>query len=213
MKHYPKKYANLCHHKGEKKILTLLSADGITLEELGVRFNNFYRETFKELWRINICQIWLEQKLNFKGGKRDLATRHSLPMGPVIAAFFGDYVGISSSLITGNKLSHVIISYFLEFYPDFLYHDPFLDPDYYKFPYKNITLDHLCFVYQVENRIEMLERAEKEEMSFKSFANWVVNWVLCYNDDIGEEVYTVRRLPDNSKYIKNLKRKKKWRTF
>jgi hypothetical protein len=128
-------------------------------------------------------------------------------------AFFNLEVGISPCLIVSTRLWPVVLSYFREFYPDFEQHDPFLDPDYYAFPFDHVTLDFLGVVYQVDNRMELLQEAEKQEMTFMIFKNWVLNWVLSYNDDIGEEIYQLKTQPDNTWYIKNTKRKKVWRSF
>lgn len=212
MKIYPKKYCDLYSWNRIAPYAQGIGVEGDSPKGLGDRFQALYRDAYREIWHFAICQAWLELKITYRGRRRadeDI----SLPIGHISAAFFRSYVQISPCFITSVRTWPIITSYFKTFYPDYEAHDPFIDREYYKFPYEHITLDFLAFVYQVENREELLEKAETDKMGYYDFVNWATNWVLSYNDDKGEEIYTVRKHNDNVKYIKNLRKPKKWRSI
>ena len=213
MKIYPKTYRDFYPVPKRKDSFRNISAEGMTVMELSSKFNSFLRNSFDSLWYMFVCQIWLEQKLLFSGSKKVRNGKYALPIGPESLAFFCFFVGISPSPVTNVRLWNVFLTYFKDFYPDYEAHDPFIDRDYYVFPYAHVTLDFLALIYQVDNRLEMLEEAEKKKMTYYEFTNWAINWVLSYNDEVGEEIYAIKKHPDNVRYIKNLKKEKRWRTF
>jgi hypothetical protein len=88
--------------------------------------------------------------------------------------------------------------------------NPFKNPDKYKYPYNHITLDHLVLVYQMENRLELLEEAEKRNMSHAEFANFVINWSVGYNLENKNEKYSVYKNRFDFTYIKNNDLKRFW---
>lgn len=145
--------------------------------------------------------MWLEQQFTF-GGKRR-AKRWQNGWG--VDNAFSDFVkavGISQKPITANTTFTAVATYMKDFFPEFLKRSPFDDSEYFSYPYKHVTLDHLCFVYLHHERMEMLQYAEENGIRFFDFANWAVNQALCYNDEMGEEVYVVAAFKYMWPYLK-----------
>jgi hypothetical protein len=213
MHFYPKRYKDLYASKEEERRLARLGAEGVSLNNIATRFQEFYKSAYAILWRFFVTQIWLESRILFDGKTQTDFYDNPIRMCPALKAFFTLQVGIPSTPITNTRLWPVVLSYFREFYPEYMEHDPEIEPEYYNFPYKNITIEYLAFVYQLENRKDFLNLAEEGQMSYAEFINWVTNWVLSYNDEVGDEIYTVRRYNDNVLYIKNLKKPKKYRSI
>jgi len=117
--------------------------------------------------------------------------------------FMKAMVGVSQKPIVANMCFTATATYLKEMFPDFLIKSPFEEPDYYKFPFEHVTLDHMCFVYKCEDRIEMLEYADEEKLNILDFTNWATNHVFCHNDDVGEPIYTLSSAKYMWPHIKN----------
>jgi len=119
-------------------------------------------------------------------------------------------VGVSQKPIVANMAFTAVATYLKELFPDFLVKSPFKDPEYYKYPFEHVTLDHVFFVYQCEERMDMLKHAEEEELSIIDFVNWATNHVLSYNEDVGKEIYTLTTAKYMWPYIKNNTYSRTW---
>lgn len=129
----------------------------------------------------------------------------------IFSVYMKKIVGISQRVITINEFFYVYSSYIEEWFPDLLKHDPFKESEYYKYPFKHITLDHLGLVYQCHNRMDLLNYAEEKEMSIFDFTNWAVNQMLNYNDEIGRKIYEISNKSYVWVFIKNLEFKKEFK--
>ena len=49
-----------------------------------------------------------------------------------------------------------------------------------------MKLEHLLFVHQITERLDLLKIGEDRAMSFIDFADYVVNYILCFNEEHGE---------------------------
>ena len=119
-------------------------------------------------------------------------------------------VGTTQKALTSNYFFTSTATYLKDFFPDFLKHNPFDEPEYYAYPFKHITLDHLFFVYMCHDRIEMLKYADEKEMNILDFCNWATNHAFSYNEEVGKEVYSLSIMKYLLPYIKNNTYKKKW---
>src|SRR5258706_15430408 len=96
------------------------------------------------------------------------------------------YVGHDIQLINRSFFFQKLESYYFDqLIPGFEEGNPFENPDYYKFPYKNISLDYLMLVYQLDDRFDLLTEADKQRMSYAVFIDYVLNHVLNENDILG----------------------------
>jgi hypothetical protein len=103
-----------------------------------------------------------------------------------LSVFLSNYVGVGRSYIIPPSISSKVVSYFPDFFPDFSREDPIKNPDKYKFPYDYLTIDFLMAVYQMEERLILLDMAEREKMSYAKFIDYVINYISCYNDEHGD---------------------------
>lgn len=92
-----------------------------------------------------------------------------------------------------NKFELAVSSYIYHFFPrdEFLSHDPFLEPELYAFPFEHVDLEFLTFVYQLDERFEILKMAEDEKWSLDYFRDWVVNYISSFNLEYGENVFVL----------------------
>jgi hypothetical protein len=106
-------------------------------------------------------------------------------------------IGKDIQIITKGKLFTKLESFFDELFPDFKKENPFENPDYYKFPFKNISVEFLIVVNQMDNRLELLREAEKEKMTYAVFLDYVINQALSINEELGRRKYMIKN-PDRN---------------
>lgn len=205
MKTYPKEYADISRQPSDAFISRIGSSLG-SADDLAVRFRSFYREVHPILFDFIIKHAWLEQHFLFNGMRRVKRSGNGNILDWAFSYFMKALVGISQKPLTDGIFFSSVQTYIKDFFPNFTDHDPFEEPEFFKYPYKHVTLDHLAFVYQCHNRLELLDEAEKRSMNIRDFMNWATNWMFCYNNDVdndGKEYCLVR-----FSFIPYIKRKK-----
>ncbi|MFA5444994.1 MAG: hypothetical protein WC262_08520 [Bacteroidales bacterium] len=210
MKHYKKTYEDVYHAEVDDVRLARMGSLLGSPEKLAEKFRAFYKDFHESFFGYVVKQVWLEQHFSYNGVRRSRRSQNGYVGDWAFSYFMKMIVGYSQKPLTVNFLFTAIATYLKDFFPDFLNHDPFAEPEYFKFPYENITLDHLFFVYMVDNRLELLEEAEKKKMSFFDFANWATNAVFCYNDDVNKDVYVLTNNRFFWAHLKKLKTKRGW---
>jgi len=181
-----------------------------SLEELISKFRSFYKEAHSSIFDSIVKEVWLEQQITVGGLRRIKRVGNGIFSDIAFGRFTKIAVGTSHRVLTANFCFTPIASYLIDLFPDFLLNNPFENPEKYKYPYKNVSLDYLVFVYQMDNRLEILEEAEKRCMSYAEFVNWVYNWALCHNEDIKDDKYKLVGGALNWPYIRNNKLKRFW---
>lgn len=101
---------------------------------------------------------------------------------PAYGYFVRHLVGLPNFGLTRNVWSFRVGTYLKDLFPEYLAHDPWEEPEYFKFPFKNIGIDHMFFVYQMPERFNLLQIAENHNMSYDAFYNYVVNYIYCVNE-------------------------------
>jgi hypothetical protein len=210
MKFYPKTYEDICSLEGWEKRKQTLSCKGDSLVKYVAKFRKFYREAHLSIFETIVKQIWLEQQLSVSNFRRTKRVGNNSVSDNTYGKFTKIEVGISHRPVTISFIFTPIATYLKDFFPKFLFDDPFEKPNRYKYPYKHVTLDFLVFVYQMDNRLEMLAEAEKRGMSYAEFINWATNWALCYNDENRRKKYQLIGGHFNWPYIRNNDLKKFW---
>lgn len=109
-------------------------------------------------------------------------------------------IGLDFSVIKKNTFFYKITTYFPDFFPLFYENNPFENPEYYNFPYQHVTPDFLFLVYQMPERLDLLDIAEKKKMVFGKFLDYVINYVMCYNNDHGKQIYTFMSIGKGSPF-------------
>lgn len=202
MKHYPKTYEDLYRHKEELKLTRIEAYTGSTTGFIK-QFKELFTDSYKDLFKISLRYLWLEKQISYNGKRRMRRWRNGHVPDQIFGRFMSIEVGKDHGLLTRNKWFHVTSYFIVDYFPDFLDRNPFEEEEHFEYPYKHATLDYFGFVYQCDVRKEMMDWAEEQQMSFHDFKNWVVNYVLSYNDEQGEEIYSIGKSRDSSLFIRN----------
>jgi hypothetical protein len=67
--------------------------------------------------------------------------------------------------------------------------NPIESPEAFAYPWKNVTLAHLTTVHKMNDREHLIDLAERENMSWFDFMDYVLNHILSVNEEAGEEIY------------------------
>lgn len=210
IKEYPKTYEDFFNNsipntgcRYEK-----ITVDGYDSVELYI--NNLKDETKKaELdsfdWMVKI--YWLFRKFRYYNLKKKFFKGSGKLVDIAFSVFMRKYVNSQNDVWMGDNLRSGIYSYFDDFFPGFDGGNPFHAK--YEYPYKYMNFSCLLFVTKMDERMELLEIGEKRKMTYNEFVNYVVNYVLCYNDEHGDK-YTlakkIRSIP--YEHIKKIKYEK-----
>lgn len=162
------------------------------------QFKKFEIEAFDSIVKI----IWLAKRFNYDGKNRNKLRRNGYYLDKAFTLFMRDTIKFSLGDITRNHLYCHIISYFYDLFPDFDVNNPFNNPEYYRFPYKNISFSYLNFVYQVDDRLELLKMADEREMKLSEFYDYVTNHINSINNKCKNDIYGVYHTNYGLPYIK-----------
>jgi hypothetical protein len=134
---------------------------------------------------------WLQHRFVYMGYRRKKTGGNFFLVDGAFGVFMRHHVGIEYRTFSRNFMYGHIVPYLPELFPKFHEINPFENPEYYKYPYKHVTLDYLTIVGQMTNRLELLQIAEDRKMMWDEFFDYVVNYSLCYNDEHKNNLYTV----------------------
>lgn len=190
----------------DSKTIARIGACGVTLPELVFSFRSFLKDSYLKLFEMVVKQVWLEQHITYNGLRRYKRRGNGFKPEQAFCFFITGMVGISHNVLMGNPILSSVISYFKDFFPNFSDHDPFKEPEYFKYPYNHVTPDFLYVVKDHHERLEMLEYAEDRKMTIREFVDWSSNQALCYNLEVGEDVYSITRNSHSFAYIKRNKK-------
>lgn len=211
LKEYPKTYEDIYPRRDEDSRVLHISSTYGSADVLAEKWREFSFDAHRKIFEIALKQIWLEQHFVFNGQRRNKRKCNGQQHDWAYGYFQKFMVGITHKPVAYNQAFSSIITYFKDLFPDFLKHDPFEEPEYFAYPFKTATIDYLTFVHLMpEIRMDILKKVEEEKLSFVDFANWVTNYVFCYNDEVGEGVYVLSSLRGQYPYIKNTKLKLSW---
>jgi hypothetical protein len=201
MKHLPQVYEKV-FSIDRKSSRTKLNLAAITIEDMTINsyislFHDFLDEAYLNLFNYTVKLSWLRRKFTYYGSKTTLPMyKNSLLTGLAFTKLVRRNIGKDIQIITKSKFFSKIESYFDELFPGFMDGNPFTNPNYYKFPFKNITMDYLIVVSQLEDRVDLLKEADKKKMTFAVFLDYVINYVYSINDELGRDKYQIRHNMD-----------------
>lgn len=222
MKHHNKTYENVFSTDVPKSksrlIVENISAVDMELNEYRSLTHNFLKDMYSNLFLNCVKLAWLRRKFVFYGSKVIIPMyKNSRVLNNAFTKFLRRNIGNDIQIITKGKFFNKLDMYYFEqLFPGFEDENPFINPDFYKFPYKNISMEFLTVVYQMEDRFEILEEADKKNMSYAVFLDYILNHTLSENEDLGYNRYELtqskdRRSPyyikDNGKLLKTKKKK------
>lgn len=208
MKHYPKIHKDWID-RWERHEKHISSANG-SVDDLILLFRSFYVKTHLEIFDYIVREVWLEQQV-VVGGRRRVKRKGNCLFDDMSFGKFTNFaVGISGRVLTSSSIFTPVATYLIDFFPDFLKNNPFENPEKYLYPYKHVTLDFLFFVYQADNRLELLDYAEKKGINIAEFINWATNHVLSYNLENDVEKYEIKMTHRRWDHIINNDLKSGW---
>jgi hypothetical protein len=187
IKNYPKVYEDVF---SSKRALGKLKFDQITIrnDEPVELWGNKLRELVREN---ELRQFDFLVKFNWmvRGFKRSgVAWKPNRSSGTSVAGSIGvwakNYGNFHFLSVTNNYIYKKIFTYFDDFFPDFELGDPFKNK--YEYPYKYMGFSHLVLVYQMPERMGLLEYGEDQKMSYAKFSDYILNYILCFNEEHGE---------------------------
>lgn len=200
MKHYQRIYEDLFQDKPLLRKANIESAIG-ELPDLVSQFEDFFANTYRQLFYLSMCFLWLEKQLVFNGRRRTRRFRSGNAFDVLYSRFITQMVGRDQATFSRSRWFQVSATVAAELLPEFFLHNPFEEPEYYQWPFHHAGLDFMAYVYQVHNRFELLKFAEEKQMKYHDFKNWANNYVLCYNEEQGKEIYRIGLTREGAPYI------------
>lgn len=165
--------------------------DGMLVSEYKKLCDGFLRKSLIQLFDISVRYYWLQHKFQYMGWKKKKVTANYYPVDVGWAIFLRHHVGIDYRILTRNFFYRKFNSYFMDLFPEFHERNPFEDFEYYKYPYTHVSPDFLTIVEQMPQRFDLLGIAEEKKMIWDEFIDYVINWALCHNDEVGKRVFTI----------------------
>jgi len=213
MKQYKKTYEDV-FSVDRPKNNTRLNHDQIGTGEYEVNeyvdlLRAFLDTFFFDLFNHCVKLSWFRRQFTYYGHKTIMPMNKNSPThNAAFVKLLRRSVGKDIQIITRAKFFSRLESYFDEMFPGFEEGNPITNPAYYKFPFKNISVEFLIVVYQLENRIELLRFADDNKMSYAVFLDFVINHVCSINDELGREKYEIRNNTERnfSFYVKDVDR-------
>jgi len=99
-------------------------------------------------------------------------------------------------------------SYIPELFPDIKKKHIEKHKDYFKFPFTFISPAYLLVVVEMETeRMFLLQNAEKRRMNYAAFLDYVANFVLCCNQELGHDVFALLQNEDGTFKVSDLSKK------
>lgn len=203
MKQYEKKYENVFSEDIENSRGTLkldkISVEDMTVDYYSTLFGNFLTDFYIELFNGCVRLSWLRRKFKYYDKKTVLPMQKNCQLlNYAFVKFLRRNIGKDIQIITRSKFFSRLETYFEELFPGFMDGNPFENPEYYKFPFSNISIEFLLVVYQLDDRIELLKYADDNKMSYATFLDYVINHVSCANEDLGRQRYTMKLNEDRN---------------
>jgi len=231
MKHYEQQYELI--YSDPEKIKKKINLEKVSfLDNIPSDINKYIelqRKTYNDfqtaIFDFIVKESWLRRRFSYYGhykiipdGKNFTGT---FQVDRAYTFFLRNYVGTDHRLYSNDWRLLPRLSRYLDiFFPHFELGDPFKNPDDFKYPYTYMNLECLYLVYQMPEKMELIEHGENSKMSFSIFVDYVINYISCYNEEHGN-TYKFRMMHDRflGNYIslnfpeKNVSKKKKKRTY
>jgi hypothetical protein len=197
IKQYPKTYEDIYSRDTPGNLRKLneknISINGYELDEYISLFRSSLREASVALFDTVVKVSWLRKRFVYYGESH--LSRKKKKWSPLHCFGFSKFtrrlVGSDIQIIFRSTFFEYIEPYLETFFPGFDEGNPFENPDYYKFPFKNITIDFLPVVYQLDERFELLKIADERKMSYAVFLDYIINHVYSINEELGRDRYQV----------------------
>lgn len=141
------------------------------------------------MWRSLVENTWLALHVIYRGKRRKSLYGNGNWDDRAYGFFMRNMVGNGLFTLTKMGWYYRICFYLNDLYPDLLSRNPFEEPEYFEFPYKTVTIDHMYLVYQMTDRFSLLRIAEERGMKYDEFFDYVVNHIYSENEPLTKPKY------------------------
>lgn len=184
-KNFPKEYENVfltddVKNKYKEELMSTLYEDG--WDEYKKFFKNYISEWSNEMFTQIVKYYWLQKHFQFKGVQKKKYALNKWDTDAAYAFFIRHILKFSHNTILKSFWTYKLTTYLDEWFPDMMEHNPFTEPEFFKWPYKNITLDFVIAVYQLPERKELLEYVDTQNMSAYEYYDYLINYVNVFNE-------------------------------
>lgn len=203
MKQYKKTFEDIFSIDNDQ-VKNKLNLDKISIGHMEVNeyislFRNFLKSFYSDLFDNCVRLSWLRRNFSYYGKKTVLPMqKNSLLLNIAFVKLLRRYIGMDIQIMTRSKFFNKLELYFDDFFPDFCEGNPFTNPNYYKFPFKHISIDFLMVVYQLDDRMMLLKEAESKKMTYAIFVDYVINHVYSINEELGRYRYQIKQTQDRN---------------
>jgi hypothetical protein len=192
IKNYPKLYEDFLT---SRRVLNRCRLDMVSTEN-GMNWKEYVRliaplmaDYQKQSFDRWLKLFWLIKKFCYFGYVHyNIDKPNNTCVDRALSIFFKTYVGWDAKTVTKDPAFRRVSTYFYDFFPDLDALDPFKQK--FRYPYKKMNIDCLCLVYLMPERLELLKVGEKKKMDLSKFVDYVINYINCYNEDHGKDVYS-----------------------
>ena len=197
MKAHNKTHENVfsTDHAASKCKLNLqqITVGDMEIDDYTKLFQGFLDKFYDQLFLFCAQLSWMRRRFVYYGIKTVLPMhKNPLILNIAFVKFLRRNVGKDIMLVTRSLFFTKLEMYFDDLIPGFMDGNPFENPEYYSFPYKNISLDYLMVVHQLDERLELLKKADDDKMSYAVFVDYCINHVLSCNEELGRDRYQMR---------------------
>lgn len=197
MKIYEKTWESVYNPTDPAKVMhkEWIEVNDMTMHQYTQLARSFCRESSDHFFMMIVKMMWLQRKLTYNGRAIERMGNQGMSADMSISNFYRNDIGFDRMVFTRMRTFERVNSYLYEFFHEFDSHNPFTEPEYYKIPY-DVTIDHMCLVYQMPERLEYLEYASKMKYSIADFLDFVINQIYSINEISGKEVYTLQGMSE-----------------
>jgi len=204
MRHHPKVYEDVFSsdvptNKEKLKIEKLIIRD-MGVDIYTSYFHDFLQNFYSRLFLDCVKLSWLRRKFGYSGMRMRVPIYKNSPLlQNIFTKFLRRHVKNDIQIITKGKFFQKLETYYFDvLFPGFDDGNPFENPNYYSFPFKNISMEFLLVVYQMDDRMFLLKEADENKMSYANFLDYVLNHILSENVIIGRDRYVLKQNQDRS---------------
>ena len=196
IKQYPKTYEDVfssdAKGKGHKKFdLNLMSTDGMSVDKYLALSKETLTRFYELMFDESVKFAWLRRKFIYQGERTVTQSKNSPNLCLAFSKFVRRYLGVETQMITVSQFFQAVDPYVDEMFPGFVDGNPFENPEYYKFPFKNITVDFFPIVQDLDERMELLRYADDRKMTYAVFADYMNSRAMTMNKELGYDKYLI----------------------
>ena len=211
IKEYPKEWEDVLTGQEILKKFDPAKADakGYSLNDYGEVIRRTLKIQSDNFFQFAIIYYWLLRRFTYNGIWRKKSYGNHPIVDNAFATYMRNYIGMNHRVFTAGTAFRPIASYIPDFFPDFDKNNPVENPEKFKFPYKYVTIDFMYFVWEMDERLDLLDIAEKRKFTYAVFADYVINYVYSLNEEKGKDVYQICINRNAPYHIMKIKRRGK----